>query len=37
MNPLGRAYNRTTNLPARRAMMQKWTDYLGRLRTEKTA
>jgi len=28
----GRAYNRTTHLPARRAMMQRWSDYLDRLR-----
>lgn len=28
----GRAYNRTTHLEARRAMMQRWADYLGRLR-----
>jgi integrase len=28
----GRAYNRTTHLPARRAMMQRWADYLDRLR-----
>jgi integrase len=26
--PLGRAYNRTTHLPERRAMMQRWADYL---------
>ena len=30
---LGRAYNRTTHLPARRKMMQAWADYLDRLRT----
>lgn len=29
----GRAYNRTAHLPARRAMMQTWADYLDRLRT----
>jgi len=28
----GRAYNRTTHLPARRAMMQRWADYLDTLR-----
>ncbi len=28
----GRAYNRTTHLPARRDMMQQWADYLDRLR-----
>jgi integrase len=28
----GRAYNRTAHLPARRAMMQKWADYLDKLR-----
>jgi len=32
-DPNGRAYNRTAHLPARRAMMQKWADYLDRLRT----
>lgn len=29
---LGRAYNRTSHLPARREMMQRWADYLDRLR-----
>ena len=29
----GRAYNRTTHLPGRRAMLQRWTDYLDQLRT----
>jgi integrase len=29
----GRAYNRTAHLPARRAMMQRWSDYLDTLRT----
>jgi integrase len=29
----GRAYNRTAHLPARRTMMQRWADYLDRLRT----
>lgn len=28
----GRAYNRTAHLPARRAMMQVWSDYLDKLR-----
>lgn len=27
-DPTGRAYNRTTHLEARRAMMQRWADYL---------
>ena len=29
----GRAYNRTAHLPARRAMMQRWANYLEALRT----
>ncbi|MES2320829.1 MAG: integrase arm-type DNA-binding domain-containing protein [Pseudomonadota bacterium] len=29
---LGRAYNRTSHLPARREMMQRWADYLDKLR-----
>ena len=29
---LGRAYNRTTHLEARRKMMQDWADYLEELR-----
>ncbi len=29
----GRAYNRTTHLPGRRAMLQRWADCLDRLRT----
>lgn len=29
----GRAYNRTAHLPARKAMMQRWADYLDGLRT----
>ena len=29
----GTAYNRTSHLPARKAMMQRWADYLDRLRT----
>ncbi|MBF0503362.1 MAG: hypothetical protein HQM09_24800, partial [Candidatus Riflebacteria bacterium] len=32
-DPLGRAYNRTTFLAERRAMMQTWADYLDALRT----
>jgi integrase len=28
----GRAYNRTAHLPARRLMMQRWSDYLDQLR-----
>ena len=28
----GRAYNRRSHLPARRAMMQRWSDYLDKLR-----
>jgi integrase len=28
----GRAYNRTAHLPARRVMMQRWADYLDKLR-----
>jgi integrase len=35
-DPLGRAYNRTTHLPERRVMMQKWADYLDELKTGKT-
>ena len=31
-DPNGRAYNRTAHLPARRAMMQRWADYLDLLR-----
>ncbi len=29
----GRAYNRTAHLPARREMMQRWADYLDKLRS----
>jgi len=29
---LGRAYNRTSHLPERRKMMQKWSDYLDGLK-----
>jgi integrase len=32
-DPNGRAYNRTAHLPARRAMMQRWADYLDKLRS----
>ncbi len=32
-DPNGRAYNRTAHLPARRLMMQRWSDYLDKLRT----
>lgn len=32
----GRAYNRTAHLPARKAMMQRWADYLDNLRTGAT-
>lgn len=32
-DPMGRAYNRTSHLPDRRAMMQRWADYLDTLRT----
>ena len=31
-DPLGRAYNRTTHLPERKAMMQSWADYLDQLK-----
>lgn len=30
--PLGRAYNRTKHFPQRKRMMQKWADYLDKLR-----
>jgi integrase len=33
-DPNGRAYNRTSHLPQRREMMQKWADYLDGLRRE---
>jgi integrase len=33
-DPNGRAYNRTTHLPQRREMMQRWADYLDGLRNE---
>ena len=32
VGPLGRAYNRTSFLKERRAMMQRWADYLDGLR-----
>lgn len=32
-DPLGRAYNRTSHLPERHAMMQQWADYLDKLKT----
>ena len=35
IDPNGRAYNRTAHLPARRAMMQRWADYLDKLRDER--
>ncbi len=31
-DPNGRAYNRTAHLPARKAMMQSWADYLDKIR-----
>ena len=31
-DPNGRAYNRTAHLPARRKLMQRWADYLDKLR-----
>ena len=34
-DPHGRAYNRTTHLPARTKMMQRWADYLDQLRDGK--
>ena len=36
-DPLGRAYNRTQHLPERRAMMQRWSDYIDELRVGKRA
>lgn len=32
LDPNGRAYNRTAHLPERRKMMQRWADYLDKLR-----
>lgn len=37
IDPNGRAYNRTAHLPGRRLMMQRWADYLDRLRTSVNA
>jgi integrase len=36
-DPLGRAYNRTTHLADRIAMMQRWADYLDELRAAEKA
>ncbi|MBA3671863.1 MAG: integrase arm-type DNA-binding domain-containing protein [Gemmatimonadaceae bacterium] len=36
-DPNGRAYNRTTYLPERRVMMQRWADYLNELRSGSVA
>jgi len=36
-DPNGRAYNRTSHLPARMKMMQRWADYLDRLKGEKSS
>mgnify|MGYP003385592068 CR=1 FL=1 len=33
--PLGRSYNRTSHLPERRKMMQKWADYLDKLKEKR--
>ncbi len=33
-DPLGRAYNRTAHLPARKEMMQAWADYLDSLKAD---
>lgn len=35
-DPLGRAYNRTAHLPARKVMMQRWADYLDNIATAKS-
>jgi integrase len=35
IDPNGRAYNRTAHLPARHVMMQRWADYLDKIRREK--
>ena len=32
-DPLGRAYNRTSHLAERKKMMQRWSDYLDKLKT----
>lgn len=36
-DPLGRAYNRTSHLDERKKMMQRWADYLDRLKQEAQA
>ena len=36
-DPQGRSYNRTSFLPERKAMMQRWANYLDELRNETTA
>ena len=36
-NSLGQAYNRTKHLPERHEMMQKWADYLDKLKSEAEA
>ena len=33
IDPLGRAYNRTSHLPERKIMMQRWADYLDQLKS----
>lgn len=35
IDPNGRAYNRTAHLPARHMMMQRWADYLDKIRSQK--
>ncbi|MCX5827680.1 MAG: integrase arm-type DNA-binding domain-containing protein [Deltaproteobacteria bacterium] len=35
-DPNGRAYNRTSHLPERREMMQRWADYLDKLKARAT-
>ena len=32
LDPNGRAHNRTAHLPERKRMMQKWVDYLNKLK-----
>ena len=34
---LGNAYNRTTHIAQRRAMMQRWADYLGAAAVDSTS
>lgn len=34
IDPNGRAYNRTAHLTARRAMMQRWADFLDKIRSD---